>query len=130
MRVRRAIAVAAALSLALAASAGAGSQTAIKGRVVDRTCYGPCVAPRVGMPFDGPGEVVVRRLPSRSVAARTTVVDSGFRVAAGPGKYSVKVIPYPDDPRPPCWVGSNKRVVLDADEVARPKLTVTNRCVL
>jgi hypothetical protein len=81
-------------------------------------------------PFDGPGEVVVRRLPSRSVAGCTTVLDSGFRVAVGPGRYSVKVIPYPDDPRPPCWVGSKKKVVLDAGELARPKLTVTNRCVL
>jgi hypothetical protein len=65
------------------------------------------------MPFAGPGDVVVRRLPSRSVAARTTVVDSGFRVAVGPGKYSVKVIPYPDEVGRPCWIGSSKRVVLD-----------------
>jgi hypothetical protein len=128
MRARHAITVALATSLALVASAGAGSQTAIKGRVIDRTCYGPCVAPRVGMPFDGPGEVVVRRLPSHSVAARTTVADSGFRVAVAPDNYSVKVVPYPDEVVP-CWVGSKKRVVLDAGEVARPKLTVSNECV-
>jgi hypothetical protein len=82
------------------------------------------------MPFAGPGDVVVRRLPSRSVAARTTVVDSGFRVAVGPGKYSVKVIPYPDEVGRPCWIGSSKRVVLDPGEVARPRLSVTNGCVL
>jgi hypothetical protein len=118
------------LFLVLVGSAGAASRTAIKGTVIDRTCYGPCVSMKVGMPFAGPADVVVRRLPSRSVAARTTVVDSGFKASVGAGKYSVRVIPYPGDPRPPCWIGSKKKVVLDSGEVARPKLTVSNRCVL
>jgi hypothetical protein len=129
MPARRAIALTAALLLIPAASAADGSHSAIKGRVIDRTCYGPCVVPRVGKPFDGPGDVVVRRLPSRSVAARTTVVDSGFRVRVGAGKYLVKVIPYPASPDAPCWRGSKKKVVLDAGEVARPMLAVSNQCV-
>jgi hypothetical protein len=124
------IVVLAGLMIATAASAEAGSRAAIKGRVIDQTCYGPCVDPPVVRPFDGPGDVVVRRLPSRSVAARTEVADSRFRVVVGPGKYLVKVIPYPDDAGPLCWIGSRKRVVLDTGEVARPKLVVSNRCVL
>ena len=130
MRAMRAIAATAVLFLALVASVGAGSRTAIKGTVIDRTCYGPCVPTKVGTPFAGPADVVVRRLPSRSVAARTTVVDSSFKASVGPGKYSVRVIPYPHDPRPPCWLGAKKKVVLDAGEIARPNLTVSNRCVL
>jgi hypothetical protein len=130
MRAMRVIAVLAAIGLTAAPTAGAAGSTGIKGRVVDLSCPGPCYPDDTGHPFAGPGEIVVKRVSNREVVRRTTVDAGAFRVGVRAGSYSVRVIPYPDEPGRPCWDGDKQRVRVEAGELARIRLEVRNSCLL
>jgi hypothetical protein len=112
--------------------AAAGSQTgAIRGTVVDLTCYGPCIVERQPHPFGGPAKVVVRDIDTGERAATQRFQGSTFGIAIEPGTYRVRVIPYPADDQPrECWRGSQRRVHIAPGQAQAMRFTVQNDCVL
>lgn len=128
-----ALVLAALLALAAPAAAGPSIQEGtIKGRVFDRTCYGPCYIDSERRPFEGEATVEVYRVPGHDLYVSTDVEKSRFQVLVPPGSYRVRVIPYPKaDPTPyPCWQGSTRRVEVAAGAVTRVRLTVENVCIV
>src|SRR5918994_1338142 len=68
------------LGLAVPAPATTAAKgSGIKGRVVDATCYGPCVPGADPVPYSGEAEVVVRRLPRGRRVAELEVDESRYR---------------------------------------------------
>jgi hypothetical protein len=104
---------------------------AIRGNVVDLTCYGPCIVERQPHPFGGPGKVVVMDVATGERAATKRFQGSTFGIAIEPGTYRVWVIPYPAEDQPhECWRGSQRRVHIAPGEAQVVRLTVQNDCVL
>lgn len=110
------------------AGAGNGEPTAIKGRVVDLTCFGPCAAGTNPRLFTGEADVLIHRVRSGKPAIRQAVEKGHFALDVKPGRYRLRVVPYPDlDPG--CWVGSKKRVKVRRGHIRHVRLTVENVCV-
>jgi hypothetical protein len=123
------------LALLAASAANAGSASipegTIQGKVVDRTCYGPCVIGEKPPLFNGEAIVKLRSLPDRQLVGQAKVEKGRFTLLAPPGTYRVKVIPYPKSEVGPyrCWQGSHRRVQIAASETVRVRLAVENVCV-
>lgn len=114
-----------------AAIAGAPQKGAIRGNVLDLTCYGPCTAEPEPTPFGGPGKVVVKDLAAGERAVTHRFDGATFGIGIDPGTYRVRVIPYPAEQGPQrCWSGSKRRVVVSPGEAEVVRLTVRNDCVL
>jgi hypothetical protein len=114
-----------ALGLAAPAPATTGSDASgVKGRVVDATCYGPCVPGADPVPYSGEAEVVVRRLPRGGRVAALQVEESRYRKRLRPGRYRLEV-----EIEGRCWEGEAKRVRVRRGEFKRARLRVVNECV-
>lgn len=117
---------------ALAAPAAAGPAPeygAITGRVIDVTCFGPCVVGSHPRPFEGEADVVVSERRSGEPVARVAVEKSRYQLKVPAGRYRVVAVPYPMQDST-CWQGEPRRVTVDPGEVKRRRLQVENVCVL
>jgi hypothetical protein len=110
----------AAPTAATTASKGSG----VKGRVVDVTCYGPCVPGADPVPYSGDAEVVVRRLPRGRRVAKLQVEESRYRKRLRPGRYRLEV---EIDDR--CWQSWAKSVRVRRGEFKWVRLRVVNECI-
>ena len=115
--------------IAIPASAQAGTG-GIAGRVVDKTCPGPCEPGRDARPFAGDAVVRVRSVPDRELVTTVPVKKGRFHAELSAGLYRFHVIPYPDQPKPRCWQGSAKRAGVEAGQTRHLRLTVQNICVV
>jgi hypothetical protein len=113
------------LGLAAAAPATTASKgSGVKGRVVDATCYGPCVPGADPVPYSGKAEVVIRRLPRGGRVAELQVAESRYRKRLRPGRYLLEV-----EVEGRCWEGEAKRVRVHRGEFTRARLAVVNECI-
>jgi hypothetical protein len=102
----------------------AAKGSGIKGRVVDATCYGPCVPGADPAPYSGEAEVVVRRLPRGRRVAELEVDESRYRKRLRPGRYRLEA-----EIEGRCWEGQAKRVRVRRGEFTRVRLPVVNECI-
>ena len=116
------------VALVLFASAPAASQSedsGVKGRILDVTCYGPCMVdgddPR---PYAGEARIVAKRASNGRRAGSDDVDASRFRIDLAPGRYRVRV--KIDDP---CWVEDSEEVKVTEDDFDRIRLEVGNGCI-
>jgi hypothetical protein len=110
--------------LAAAAPAAAEGRTALAGRVVDVTCYGPCTPESDPRPYTGPAEIVIRARDGDRVATVPTE-DGRFRKRVAPGRYRVTV-----KIAGPCWEGERRLPARVArGEVERVRPAVENVCI-
>jgi hypothetical protein len=126
---RKLLAVAALLAAAtLPAPAVAGETGAIKGVVIDSTCYGPCMyPPPPPRRYVGDDLVVrVRRLPDYELVARVRPKDGRFRVELAPGLYRLRPVVLDGGY---CWHGQARRVHVVAGQTALVRLEVYNDCI-
>jgi len=112
------------LGVAAPAPATASKGSGVKGRVVDATCYGPCVPGADPVPYSGEAEVVVRRRPRGRRVAALEVDESRYRKRLRPGRYRLEA--EIDDP---CWESRAKRVRVRRGEFRRVRLPVVNECI-
>jgi hypothetical protein len=105
------------------------TQSQLTGTVLDLTCPGPCQVNGDPRPFLGEAVVVVRRQGESRPVVTVPVKDSHFTVALRPGRYQVRVVPFPEQ-QPSCWEGSTRRVRLLSGQVTDIELTVLNRCIV
>jgi hypothetical protein len=115
------------LLAAVPALAGTGG---VHGRVLDVTCPGPCQSGLDPRPFEGDAIVPVRRVSDHELVTTLPVEKSRFRTELAAGLYRLRVIPYPDQPKPRCWQGSSRRAQVSAGETRHIRLTVQNACVV
>jgi hypothetical protein len=116
---------------AVAATAGARDGTgSVRGRVIDTTCPGPCNSGDQHRPFTGDAVVRIRSLPDRKLVAEVEVAKSRFQAELAPGRYRLRAVPYPDQPRPNCWESKSRRADLSEAETTRVRLSVHNACVV
>ncbi len=128
--VRKLLAVVALLAAAaLPAPAVAGETGAIKGVVIDTTCYGPCMyPPPPPRRYTGDNLVVrVRHLPDYELVARVRPEDGRFRVELAPGLYRLRPVVLGGGD---CWRSQARRVHVVADQTALVRLDVYNACIL
>jgi hypothetical protein len=118
-----------AISVQVTASAQVGNGD-IAGRVLDKTCPGPCQPGGDPRPFAGEAVVRVRSVPDHELVTTMPVVKSRFKAELAPGRYGFHVVPYPDQPKPKCWQGSVKRASVEAGKTTHLRLTVQNICVV
>lgn len=112
------------LGLAAPAPATAAATGGVTGRVVDATCYGPCVPGADPVPYSGKARVVVRRLPRGRRVADLRVADSRYRKRLRPGRYRLEA-----EIEGRCWEGEAKRARVRRGEFTRVRLPVVNECI-
>lgn len=103
------------------------SQGAIRGVVLDTTCWGPCAYPPPPAPrYSGDGLTVrVRSAPGLALIATLHPKDGRFRVALPAGLYRVWA-----GVGGGCWTGEAKRVRVLDGSLGQVRLRVHNACVV
>lgn len=113
-------------ALVPSAFANARETSGFKGRVLDVTCYGPCIyPPPESPPYTGEGLTVsVKTLPERVPVAKLHPTDGTFQLEAPAGLYRVRAR-FRDE----CWRGQRRRVQVPDGDYARVTLRVYNDCI-
>jgi hypothetical protein len=120
---------AAALAALLSAPAGAASPSGVKVRILDTTCYGPCVVDQTEFPlYDGEATVIVRKLATGPRVAAIAVYDGRARKRLAPGRYELEA--RIAESRRPCWEGDTATVRVREARFARVRLRVANTCIV
>jgi hypothetical protein len=113
------------VGLAAPAPATTGSKgSGVKGRVIDATCYGPCIPGADPVPYSGEADVVIRRLPRGRRVAELQVDESRYRKRLRPGRYRLEA-----DVEDRCWEGEAKRVRVRRGKFTRVRLPLVNECI-
>lgn len=118
----------AALALPPSMSASPAAPSGVKVRIVDTSCYGPCVEGAEHPLFQGEATVTIRDLGIDRRVAKVTVDDGRFRKRLRPGRYLLK--PAVVEPGRRCYEGETDEVRLRGGGFERARLEVFNTCIV
>lgn len=114
-----------ALALALAAPSALAHKARLKGKVVDTTCYGPCIVDSNPPLYTGDVRIVIRRVADRKRIKAATPDAGRFGLRLRPARY--ELTPKFEDP---CGQGAAVTTRVRRSRVNKVEIDVHNRCVL
>jgi hypothetical protein len=117
--------IVAALALALAATPALAHRAKLKGKVVDTTCYGPCIVHADSPLYTGDVRIVIRRVADRKRVTALTPEAGRFGLRLRPARY--ELTPKFEDP---CGQGAAVTTRVRRSQVNKVEIDVHNRCVL
>ena len=118
--------IVAALALSLAAASALAHTAKLKGKVVDTTCYGPCIVHANSPLYTGDVRIVMRRVADGK-RIRAVTPDAGrFGLRLRPARYEVTP-KFEDDS---CREGAAVTTRVRRSQVNKVEIDVHNRCIL
>ena len=118
--------IVAALALSLAAASALAHTAKLKGKVVDTTCYGPCMVHANSPLYTGDVRIVMRRVADGK-RIRALTPDAGrFGLRLRPARYEVTP-KFEDDS---CREGAAVTTRVRRSQVNKVEIDVHNRCIL
>jgi hypothetical protein len=128
-----ALPVTAALVALFSGSATAADMAVLRGKVLNDTCYGPCVVDQQYPPYTGEGlRVGIREARSGNLVKVLHPTDGTFRASVPRGRYLVRasVVGQEGPGNYNCWQGDSQTVRVPAGKTTAVELTVTNTCIV
>ena len=118
--------IVAALALSLAAASALAHTAKLKGKVVDTTCYGPCIVHANSPLYTGDVRIVIRRVADGK-RIRAVTPDAGrFGLRLRPARYEVTP-KFEDDS---CREGAAVTTRVRRSQIDKVEIDVHNRCIL
>lgn len=118
--------IVAALALSLAAASALGHTAKLKGKVVDTTCYGPCIVHANSPLYTGDVRIAIRRVADGK-RIRAVTPDAGrFGLRLRPARYEVTP-KFEDDS---CREGAAVTTRVRRSQINKVEIDVHNRCIL
>jgi hypothetical protein len=118
--------IVAALAVSLAAASALAHTAKLKGKVVDTTCYGPCIVHANSPLFTGDVRIVIRRVADGKRIREVTPDGGRFGLRLRPARYEVTP-KFEDDP---CDEGAPVTTRVRRSQVNKVEIDVHNRCIL
>jgi hypothetical protein len=118
--------IVAVLAVAAPGTSARAHRGKLKGKVVDTTCYGPCVVHSEPPLYTGEVRVVITRVRNEERVATLGPEAGRFKLHLRPARYELA----PSFGEDPCWQGPSVRARVRRSRVSRVRLEVENACVL